>query len=295
MMIQTNSCKAWILAIRPKTLTAAAIPVIIGCALAATDRQFHLLPGALCLLFALLMQMDANFVNDLYDFLKGSDREDRLGPERACAQGWITVSAMKCGIAVTTALAAITGIGLLYYGGGEMIPIGLACIIFAFLYTAGPYPLAYHGWGDILVLVFFGLVPVGCTYYVLTHAWTVEVAMAALACGLVIDTLLMVNNFRDCEQDAAGGKRTIVVRLGKRAGLILYFLLGLAACWCCIYFVGSGKIWAAILPQLYLPFHILTTVRMARISRGKALNTILGETSRNILLFGILLAAGILM
>lgn len=294
-MVKQNSAKAWLLASRPKTLTAASIPVILGCALASMYGHFQLIPAILCFLFAFLMQIDANFINDLYDYLKGTDREDRLGPERACAQGWISSSGMKKGIAITTLLAALDGLCLLWYGGWEMIPVGIACIIFAFLYTAGPYPLAYHGWGDVLVLVFFGFVPVGCTFYIMAHSWNTSVTMASLACGFVIDTLLMVNNFRDREQDAISGKKTIVVRLGARAGLILYFLLGLAACWSCFYFVTEGRLWAAILPQIYLLLHIFTTVKMARINRGKELNVILGETSRNMLLFGILLTAGLLL
>ena len=294
-MVKHNSAKAWLLASRPKTLTAASIPVMLGCALASMYGHFQLIPAILCFLFAFLMQIDANFINDLYDYLKGTDREDRLGPERACAQGWISSSGMKKGIAITTLLAALDGLCLLWYGGWEMIPVGIACIIFAFLYTAGPYPLAYHGWGDVLVLVFFGFVPVGCTFYIMAHSWNTSVTMASLACGFVIDTLLMVNNFRDREQDAISGKKTIVVRLGARTGLILYFLLGLAACWSCFYFVTEGRLWAAILPQIYLLLHIFTTVKMARINRGKELNVILGETSRNMLLFGILLTAGLLL
>lgn len=294
-MVKQNSTKAWLLASRPKTLTAASIPVMLGCALASMYGHFQLIPAILCFLFAFLMQIDANFINDLYDYLKGTDREDRLGPERACAQGWISPSGMKKGIVITTFLAALDGLCLLWYGGWEMIPVGIACIIFAFLYTTGPYPLAYHGWGDVLVLVFFGFVPVGCTFYIMAHSWNMSVTMASLACGLVIDTLLMVNNFRDREQDAISGKKTIVVRLGARAGLILYFLLGLAACWSCFYFVSEGRLWAAILPQIYLLLHIFTTVKMARINRGKELNAILGETSRNMLLFGILLTAGLLI
>lgn len=294
-MVKQNSAKAWLLASRPKTLTAASIPVMLGCALASMYGHFQLIPAILCFLFAFLMQIDANFINDLYDYLKGTDREDRLGPERACAQGWISSSGMKKGIAITTLLAALDGLCLLWYGGWEMIPVGIACIIFAFLYTASPYPLAYHGWGDVLVLVFFGFVPVGCTFYIMAHSWNTSVTMASLACGFVIDTLLMVNNFRDREQDAISGKKTIVVRLGARAGLILYFLLGLAACWSCFYFVTEGRLWAAILPQIYLLLHIFTTVKMARINRGKELNVILGETSRNMLLFGILLTAGLLL
>lgn len=293
--MKQNSIKAWLLASRPKTLTGAAIPVMTGCTLAYIYGFFNPIPAVLCFLFAFLMQIDANFINDLYDFLKGTDRADRLGPERACAQGWISPEAMKKGILVTTILASLTGVGLLWYGGWEMIPVGVLCILFAFLYTAGPYPLAYHGWGDVLVLIFFGFVPVGCTFYVMAHSWNLSVTFASLACGLLIDTLLMVNNFRDREQDAISRKRTLVVRFGARAGLIAYFLLGVIAYWCCFYFLWIGKIYAVILPQLYLLLHILTTMKMARINRGKELNLILGETSRNMFLFALLLTIGLLL
>lgn len=294
-MVKQNSAKAWLLASRPKTLTAASIPVMLGCALANMYGHFQVVPAILCFLFAFLMQIDANFINDLYDYLKGTDREDRLGPERACTQGWISPSGMKKGIVITTVTAAIIGSCLLFYSGWEMIPVGITCILFAFLYTAGPYPLAYHGWGDLMVLIFFGFIPVGCTYYVMAHNWNMSVGIASLACGLVIDTLLMVNNFRDREQDATSGKRTIVVRFGAKTGLILYFLSGLLACWCCFYFLKEGKLWAAIAPQLYLIPHTISTLKMARINKGKELNRILGETSRNMLLFGLLLTLGLVM
>ena len=294
-MIQTNSFKAWILATRPKTLTGAAIPVILGCALAFMYGTFNPLPAVLCLLFAFLMQIDANLINDLFDFLKGTDREDRLGPERACAQGWITPKAMGIGIGITTVLAGLIGLSLLFFAGWELIPIGLACILGAFLYTAGPYPLAYHGWGDLMVLIFFGFIPVGCTYYIMAGNWNTSVTIASLACGLVIDTLLMVNNFRDRDQDAVSGKKTLVVRFGAKFGLGMYLMLGLAACWLCFYFLFLGKIYAVLLPQIYLISHITTTRKMARIHHGKALNSILGETSRNILIFGVLLSLGIIL
>ena len=132
--MKQNSIKAWLLASRPKTLTGAAIPVMTGCTLAYIYGFFNPIPAVLCFLFAFLMQIDANFINDLYDFLKGTDRADRLGPERACAQGWISPEAMKKGILVTTILASLTGVGLLWYGGWEMIPVGVLCILFAFLY-----------------------------------------------------------------------------------------------------------------------------------------------------------------
>lgn len=293
--VQINSIKAWLLAARPKTLAGAATPVLLGCALAYADGWFQPVPALLCFLFAFLMQIDANFINDFFDYLKGSDREDRLGPERACAQEWITLDAMKRGIALTTMTACMVGFFLLFYGGLEMIPVGLLCVLFAFLYTAGPYPLAYHGWGDVLVIIFFGFIPVGCTYYVMCHDWTWSVTIASLACGLIIDTLLMVNNYRDREQDAKSGKRTIVVRLGARAGQRLYLFLGLAAAWLCLLFIASGSIWAALLPQIYILPHFMTWQKMVKINRGKELNRILGETSRNMLLFGVLLALGLML
>ena len=148
---------------------------------------------------------------------------------------------------------------------------------------------------DVLVVVFFGFVPVGCTFLVMVHRWDTSVTLASLACGLVIDTLLMVNNFRDREQDALSGKRTLVVRFGARFGLVFYYLLGMAACWCCFYFLTCGKPWAALLPQFYLLPHILTTLKMARIHRGRELNLVLSETSRNMLLFGLLLTAGLVL
>lgn len=205
--IKQNSPRAWLLAARPKTLTGAIIPVLIGTSLAFADGQFKVVPALLCMLFACGMQIAANFINDLFDFLKGTDRTDRLGPERACAQGWITPEAMKVGIGVIVILSCISGLGLLYtswgelpHGGWELIVLGVFCVIFAFLYTT---ILSYQGWGDLLVLIFFGFVPVGGTYYVQAYTFTPNVIIASLISGLVIDTLLVVNNYRDRDQDAS--------------------------------------------------------------------------------------------
>lgn len=293
--IVPHSLEAWLLAARPKTLSGATVPVMTGAVLAYVHHSFSILPTLLCLLFAWLMQINANFINDLYDYKKGTDREDRLGPERACSQGWISEKAMQKGIIITTICAILTGFGILYYGGVYMLPIGLACILFAFFYTTGPYPLAYHGWGDVAVLVFFGLIPVGCTYYVQTGTYHTAIFMASMACGLVIDTLLMINNYRDREQDAISGKRTLVVRWGEATGYYLYIALGVLACLSCAYFLTEERYWATVLPLLYLPKHYLTAVEMRRIYKGKALNSILGRTSINILLFGILFCAGLLL
>ena len=288
--VETNSIKAWILAARPKTLAAAATPVLLGCALAYTDGIFQWIPAILCFLFAFSMQIDANFINDYYDYLKGSDREDRLGPERACAQGWITLSAMKKGMIFITLLSCFWGLLLLKYCGLEMIPVGLLCVLFAFLYTAGPYPLAYHGWGDVLVIVFFGFVPVGCTYYTMAHDWTWNVTIACAACGLVSDLLLMLNNYRDREQDKISGKRTLVVRFGEPAGRWAYLVLGILAVGLCSFYAFNGYLMASLLPILFLILHFTTWREMIRIYQGKELNIELGKTARNIVLFGLLLS-----
>lgn len=241
------------------------------------------------------MQIAANLINDLFDYLKGSDRADRLGPERACAQGWISPHSMRVGIAITLLLACLAGSTLLYYGGWELIVVGIFCVLFAFLYTTGPYPLSYNGWGDALVIVFFGFVPVGGTYYVQATTWTPAVGVASLITGMVIDTLLVVNNYRDREADARSGKRTLIVQFGASFGSYLYLLLGVASALLCLCFLAEGLLYAALLPQLYLLPHICTWRKMTRIYSGKKLNSILGETSRNMLFLGILLSVGLLM
>lgn len=293
--VRKNSVYAWLLAARPKTLTGALIPVMIGTALAAKESHFVWQAALLCALFAGLMQIAANLINDLFDYLKGSDREDRLGPERACAQGWITPEAMKIGIVITVVMACIAGSLLMLYGGWQLIFVGMACVVLAFLYTTGPYPLSYNGWGDLLVILCFGFIPVGGTYYVQTLTITADVLIASLICGLTIDTLLVVNNYRDREADRKSGKRTVVVRFGERFGAWLYLCLGIVAVLLCSWFAREGNLQAAILPCIYLIPHILTWQKMKKIGSGKKLNSILGETSRNMLLMGILLSIGLLI
>lgn len=293
--MKTNSLSAWILAVRPYSLGASVIPVAVGTALAWSDGGLHPLVAALCLLFALLMQCTANLVNDLWDFLKGADQPDRLGPDRAFAKGFITSGAMKAGIALFTLAACAVGCALLWFGGLWLIWIGLACVVFAYFYTAGPWPLAYHGLGDVAVVLFFGLIPVLFTYYLQTGTWSGETVIAALACGLVIDTMLMVNNFRDREEDARCGKRTIVVLLGAGVGRWGYFALGTAAVALCLSLLAYGRAWAALLPLLYWAAFLGTWRKMVRIDHGDALNVCLGETARNMLLFGLLFTIGILL
>lgn len=300
--MKTNSLPAWILAIRPYSLGASAIPVVAASAMAFTDGSPRAGVALLCLIFAVLMQCTANLVNDLWDFLKGADRPDRLGPDRAFAKGLITLSAMKTGIALFTLTACGAGLGILWltheqlpWGGWELVATGIACVVFAYLYTAGPWPLAYHGMGDLAVVLCFGVIPAGFTYYLQTGAWTWEITAVALACGLVIDTMLMVNNFRDREEDARCGKRTIVVCLGANVGRWGYLALGLGAVGLCLTLLFAGRTWAALLPVCYLPFFIPTWRKMVTIDHGEELNACLGETARNMLVFGLLLTLGILL
>lgn len=298
-MIQKNSFKAWVLAARPKTLTGAAVPVMVGAVLAWQDAagQFQWQAALLCFLFAFIMQIDANFVNDYFDFKRGNDDETRLGPKRACAEGWVTGRAMVIAIALTTLLACAVGLPLIYYGGWEMIFVGVACVIFCFLYTTC---LSYLGLGDLLVLLFFGLVPVGCTYWVcLPDAFqtvSMEAIVDGVACGLVIDTLLLVNNFRDYDNDIRAGKRTLVVRIGKPWACRLYLACGLVA----VLLVMAGMsgqpynngITCGLLGGGYMLSHYAAWRKMRQRWEGAILNTSLAETSINILCFGLFFVVG---
>lgn len=306
--MKTNSPYAWFLAARPKTLTGAAVPVMVGVAMAFHETSGYGVrwqPALLCLLFAFIMQIDANFVNDYFDCKHGNDDETRLGPKRACSEGWITLPAMLKGIIYTTLSACIVGLPLIYYGGIEMVFVGIACVIFCFLYTT---VFSYLGLGDILVLVFFGIVPVCATGYlciapsVAPHIslMDIQVFLISLSCGIVIDTLLVVNNYRDIDNDIKAGKTTIIVRIGKRNGRLLYLSCGIAGA-----ILASCVLWhefsieiatiGFILLMPYVILHISTYIKMKRIGEGRELNLILGQTARNMFVYGITLSLSIIV
>ena len=199
---------------------------------------------------------------------------------------------MKRGIGVMLVLACVVGFCLLPYGGWVLVGIGLACVVFAFLYTT---LLSYMGCGDVLVWVFFGLVPVCGTYYVQAQMLTPAVWWLAVACGLVIDTLLVLNNYRDREQDAQSGKRTLIVALGERFGSMFYLLQGVAGYACVAALAIYGHTWAAVLPALYLVPHFMTWRTMTTIRYGRELNRVLGLTSRNMLIFAVLTVLALIM
>lgn len=286
-LVRPNSLRAWWLAARPKTLSAALMPIVAASAFAFTKDSFNWQPALLCILFATLMQIAANFINDLIDFRRGTDGTERLGPERACAQGWIKPIDMRIGIALVLFPACMVGLCLLPFGGLPLILIGLACVLFAFLYTA---LLSYCGFGDVLVYVFFGFVPVCCTYFVEAGDVLPAIFLLGAGCGLVIDTLLVLNNYRDRTTDRVAGKHTLIVIFGERFGSLFYLGQGLIGCACISgAFAFNGR-WSALLPLLYIPFHIATWREMVRINQGRALNKILGKTSRNMILLTLLTA-----
>lgn len=295
---KTNSLRAWLLAARPKTLTAASVPVLIGTAMAWRDALGYV-PGAFCwaaavlaLLFAFAMQIDANLINDYFDYARGrDDAATRLGPARACASGWVTLPAMRRAIAITTCLACLIGLPLVMYGGLEMIAVGVLCVLFCFLYTTC---LAGRGMGDVLVLVFFGIVPVCVCYYLHLHTITAGVFFLSLLCGIAVNSLLTVNNYRDLAQDAAAGKRTLAVAIGPKWTRTDYLLGGIVASLAPAFYVSPANLWPALLLLPYLALHIANWRRLCRLE-GKALNSVLGATAAGIFLYGIVVAAGIVL
>lgn len=299
--VRVHSFKAWCLAARPRTLAAAVAPVLIGGVMACVDKGLdgvRLWPFVFCFLFALIMQIDANFVNDYIDYRRGNDDvSTRLGPLRACTMGWIRPRAMQYGIGVTTLLAAAVGLPLIAYGGWWLVAVGAACILFCFLYTVC---LSSMGLGDVLVVVFFGWVPVMLTYVLMLPGttWSAlwHVLWVSLACGLATDTLLVVNNYRDIDNDRRNGKRTLVVLLGHRGGELLYLFNGLAAVMLLVPLCAVGHIGGFLLPAvIYTVMHIGAYRRMRQIGEGRALNAVLALTSRNILLFALTCCVGYLV
>ncbi len=283
------------MAVRPKTLTGASVPVMIALALAWADGgggDFKILPAVLCMLFAFVMQIDANFVNDYFDFKSGKDDESRLGPPRACQMGWIDVKAMRLGILATTAVACAIGLPLAFIAGWQMVVVGVLCVLFCFLYTTF---MAQHAMGDVLVLVFFGLIPVGATYYIQTGNTPPHLFVVAIACGLVVDTLLVVNNYRDIHNDKRAGKNTLIVAIGEKWGRVLYLWLGIIACMAGSVFSIEGNIWPFVLPFVYLMLHVKAYRHMVSIGEGRELNVVLAETARNMFVYGLTVAVGLLV
>jgi 1,4-dihydroxy-2-naphthoate octaprenyltransferase len=213
-MATVSARSAWWLAIRPATLTASAAPVLVGTGAAWADGRFSLWPAIAALIGASLLQIGANFANDVFDFERGADTHDRLGPQRATQQGWISAEQMKRAMWLTFGGALLTGIYLTAVAGWPVMALGLASIAAAYLYTGGPRPYGYLGLGDLAVFVFFGFGAVAGTYYVQAHSVSTMAWLAAIPIGALATAILVVNNLRDIETDARAGKNTLAVRLG---------------------------------------------------------------------------------
>ena len=285
--------QAWIHAARIPTLAAAFVPVAVGSALAARDGAFRLAPALAALWGALFIQIGTNLVNDLGDFRRGADAGPRFGPPRALAMGWLTVREVRAGILVSFGLAALAGIFLAREAGPVVIAIGIASILAGVAYTAGPWPLAYHGWGELFVFLFFGVVAVCGTYYVETRSWSLDAFLASIPVGSLATAILVVNNVRDLEGDRDAGKRTLAVRMGRRAARAGYLLLLAAAYLTPLALLPTGRAAAwALLPVLTLPLALRESRRVTR-EQGAPLNAALFGTARLHVLFGLLFAAGL--
>lgn len=285
----------WILAIRPKTLPAAMAPVVMGTALALGDHVFRFGPAAAALAAALLLQIGSNLANDVFDFKRGTDTEERTGPLRVAQAGLLKPHQIIAGMWVVFTLTFLIGAYLIWVGGWPILVIGVLSIISAIAYTGGPFPLGYYGLGEILVFVFFGPVAVCGTYY--TQALTLHAVVwwASLPMGFLICAILVVNNYRDLETDQKAGKRTMAVRLGPLGTQREYYFLLAASLAVPLLIFLNGQVSAWILLSwLSLPF-MPPLVRDIQTKRGAPLNDTLAGTARLGLVFSGLFSMGYLL
>ncbi len=283
----------WFTAIRPKTLIAAIAPVGLGTALAVDAGGFHVWSALCALAGALLIQIGTNLSNDYVDNLKGADTEERKGPLRVTQAGLVEPGSIRRATILAFTLAFLCGLYLIWRGGWPILVIGLCSILAGVLYTTGRYSLAYLGLGDLFVLVFFGPVAVGGTFYVQVGTVNTVVLVAGLTTGLLATAILLVNNIRDVEEDRAAGKKTLVVRFGKSFGIGLWT--------CCVVvaaliplelLVATGAHrWAAVSVLILIPaLHVFERLRNE--ADPAALNPMLGKTALILLAHTVLFSVG---
>lgn len=289
---------AFFFAARPKTLPAALAPVLLGSACAAAAGGFRAVPAALAALFALFAQIASNLANDRGDFLRGTDKADRAGFARATASGWLSPREVAAGTGVALALAALFGSGLIFYGGAAMIAVGAISLLACLAYTSGPFPLSYHGLGDVFVVVFFGFVAVAFTCYVQAGTFPPFLWTTALACGLGADNILIVNNIRDRATDERSGKRTTVVRFGEAWARKLFafnfaviFLSPLA-----LRFAFGFDALTVLLPMILLPIPIGEILKNLReIKNPRECNPLLAKVAGTLLLYAVSQSVGLFL
>lgn len=283
--------KAWIEAMRLRTLPVSCAGVIAGTACAIAADGFQLLPALICLLFAIIAQIASNFANEYYDYMGGLDRKGREGFRRGVTEGDISPQDMKRATYILLAIDSLLGCSLICWGGWWLIAVGVAVALFAVGYSTGPYPLSHHGLGDVAVVIFFGVVPVMLTAYLQVGSWTdwPVTLPVSIAVGMLGANVLIVNNYRDADDDRAVGKHTTVVIFGRRAMSTVYLIGGIIALALVVYafrallspwwLIGAGGVLAA---------HLSIYRRIVR-SRGAALNPLLGMTAMLLLVFSLLM------
>ena len=290
-----HPARIWLGAMRPRTLPAAIAPVLAGSALAYGDGAFDLAAAGLCLGFALLVQVGTNFANDYYDFIRGADTVARVGPRRAVAAGLISPATMKRAMIGVFGAAFLTGLGLVAWGGPWLIAVGVASILCGIAYTGGPWPLAYHGLGDVFVFVFFGLVAVGGTYFVQAGQLTADTILAGVPMGSLAANILVVNNYRDAETDAAANKRTLVVRFGRGAARVQFIASLIGAFAVPLVFLARGHRAWVLLPLALAPLAWSHARRLRESRMPGELIALLGDTGKLLALFALLFATGLIL
>lgn len=291
-----STVQKWWIAIRPRTLPAAGSPVLIGWAIAWVNGSFKWLPALVILVCALLLQILANLVNDVADFQKGTDKSGRLGPTRVTQSGLLSVRQVWAGSAVVALLAGVGGAYLAFYRGWSVLVMGGVALIFAVLYTVGPFSLEDYGLGDLAAFIFFGFVTVcGTTYilmgYLLPIAW-----MGGLGAGALVTAILIVNNVRDIASDTIAGRKNIPVLWGRKAGEIEYILMiFLAYLACVISFLLGWVGWPILLPLVTLPRAIQLVIRLRTMPASPAFNILLADTAQLVLFYCVLFSAGIIL
>lgn len=281
--------KSWIEAMRLRTLPVSVSGVIVGTACTVLLDSFKVVPALLCLIFAVLAQVASNFGNEYYDFKNGIDKKGRAGFRRGVTEGEITPKSMKRATFVTLAMAAVVGCAMLFYGPWWLVIVGVLIMLFALAYSAGPYPLSHHGLGDVAVIIFFGIVPVTLTSFLQTGSWEcLGIALpASVAVGLLAANVLVVNNYRDMEDDAAVGKRTTAVIFGRKAMSHAYLLSGIVGMAIMSPVWAVLPLWTLVIPVVYLILHFRTWQALLQ-ARGAELNPLLGRTAINLLLFSLM-------
>lgn len=282
----------WIEAMRLRTLPVSVSGVVAACGYSIMGGCFHQLPALLCLVFAILAQISSNFANEYYDYEAGLDKPGRVGPRRGVTEGDITPRAMKHATFITLALACALGCSLIYWGGWWLIAVGLAIALGVLAYSTGPYPLSHHALGEVAVIFFFGIIPVNFTFYLQSGYFDPSVAVGSVAVGLLGSNILLVNNYRDKEDDESVGKKTFAVRFGRTAASTWYLLNGfLAVVLMLPAWLVLSPVWFVV-PTVFIMLHTFLWFRLCRL-RGTALNPMLGLTAIGMLFYctGFLIAA----